>query len=89
MRIYTCIRAVFFLPLLIKIIVNVRSSARRIQQQSIDVNTNGNNNQLQPKLGRREISLMTQMIFMFSMFLLPSMFRSIQRKKPENTQSQL
>jgi len=73
MRIYTFIMAVF-VSLLINIILNVRifmhvrASIRRIQPQTIGINTEGDNNQY-PQIRRREISLLRQMIFMFSMFM--------------------
>jgi len=61
-------------PSIINIVLNilifiyVRTSSRRIQPQSIDPLTNGNNIQ-HVKLTRRDISLLWQMIFMFSMFI--------------------
>jgi hypothetical protein len=63
-----------FVPLIINTIFNglifkyVRASTRRVQPQNIDINTNSNNNQ-QPIISRREISLLKQMIFMFCAFI--------------------
>ena len=73
MRIYTFIMTVC-VPSLINTIVNVRifihvrSSARRVQPQTITTLTLGTNTQKQ-KIGRREISLLRQMIFMFTIFI--------------------
>jgi len=61
-------------PLLINTIFNVlifkyvRASTRRIRPQPISINANSNNNR-QPIISRREISLLKQMIFMFCVFI--------------------
>jgi hypothetical protein len=61
-------------PLIINTIFNVlifkyvRASTRRLQPQNIDINTTSNNNQ-QPIISRREISLLKQMILMFCAFI--------------------
>jgi len=61
-------------PLLINTIFNVlifkyvRASTRRVQPQISTINANANNNQ-QRIISRREISLLKQMIFMFSTFI--------------------
>ncbi len=74
MGIYTFI-TVAILPILTNIVLNififihVRNSSRRIQPQTISALTSGVNNQ-QPKISRRDISLLKQMIFMFIMFIL-------------------
>jgi hypothetical protein len=74
MRIYTCMMAIF-VPFLINIIINfriflyARSSARRVQPQAIRTVTTRNNNQ-QPIINRREISLLKQMIFIFTVFIV-------------------
>jgi len=74
MGIYTFITVVI-LPILTNIVLNififihVRNSSRRIQPQTISALTSGVNNQ-QPKISRRDISLLKQMIFMFIMFIL-------------------
>jgi uncharacterized membrane protein (DUF106 family) len=63
-----------FLPLLINIILNsiifvyVRSSSLRIHPQTSGPLTSVTNNQ-QPRITRRDISMLRQMIFMFSMFI--------------------
>ncbi len=63
-----------FVPLIINTIFNglifkyVRASTRRVQPQISGINTNSNNNQ-QPIISRREISLLKQMIFMFCAFI--------------------
>ena len=73
MGIYTLMMAVF-IPLLINIIIyirifiHIRSSIRRVQPQTTNSLTNANNIQ-QVKITRREISLVKQVIFMFTMFL--------------------
>ncbi|CAF1145532.1 unnamed protein product [Adineta steineri] len=73
MGIYTCIMAIF-VPALLNIILNtlifsyVRSSTRRIQPQSNNASTSGPNNQ-QPRMSRRDMSLLKQMLVMFSMFI--------------------
>jgi hypothetical protein len=60
---------------MINIIVNafifshVRSSSRRVNPQIISAITN-TVNAVQQKISRREISLLQQMIFMFSMFVI-------------------
>ncbi|CAF4385474.1 unnamed protein product, partial [Adineta steineri] len=46
----------------------VRSSTRRIQPQSNNASTSGPNNQ-QPRMSRRDMSLLKQMLVMFSMFI--------------------
>jgi len=58
-------------PLLINTVLNVRVFTRRIQPQSIDIVTNTNNNQQQqqPRISRRDILLLKQMIFMFCTFI--------------------
>jgi hypothetical protein len=73
MRIYTLILAVFvslFINIVLNILifVHVRNSTHRVQPQMTNTNANRENNQ-QPRIGRREISLLKQMIFMFSMFI--------------------
>jgi len=61
-------------PSLINAIVNVRiftyvrSSSRRVRPQAVPSMTNMINTQ-EPRISRREISLLRQMIFMFSMFV--------------------
>jgi hypothetical protein len=62
-------------PILINIVLNilifrhVRSSARRVQPaQSVITATTGNINQ-QQRISGREIALLRQMIFMFTMFI--------------------
>jgi len=62
-------------PIIINIVLNilifrhVRSSARRVQPaHSVITATNGNNNQ-QQKISGREIALLRQIIFMFTMFI--------------------
>jgi hypothetical protein len=73
MRIYTYVTSVW-VPLSINILlsvlifIHVRNSTRRVQPQTISTIENGNNNQ-QPKISRREMLLLRQMIFMFSMFI--------------------
>ncbi|CAF1117119.1 unnamed protein product [Adineta steineri] len=73
LTIYTLVIAAI-LPSLINIILNiiifshVRSSARRIHPQAISALTSDVTAQ-QPKISRREISLLRQMIFMFLMFI--------------------
>ncbi|CAF1132728.1 unnamed protein product [Adineta steineri] len=73
MGIYTCIMAIF-VPALLNIILNtlifsyVRSSTRRIQPRSNNASTSGLNNQ-QPRMSRRDMSLLKQMLVMFSMFI--------------------
>jgi len=63
-----------FVPLTINTIFNglifkyVRASTHRVQPQISGINTTSNNNQ-QPIIGRREISLLKQMIFMFCAFI--------------------
>jgi hypothetical protein len=47
---------------------HVRSSSRRIRPQAVLSVTNVINTQ-EPRISRREISLLRQMIFMFSMFV--------------------
>jgi len=62
------------LPSIINIIFNVlifknvRNSTRRVQQQPPSNVTNGNNNQ-GPRISRRDISLLKQMIVMFLLFV--------------------
>lgn len=74
MGIYTFITAVL-LPILINMILNicifihVRRSTRRIRSQTISSLPNGVNNP-QPKISRRDISLLKHMIFMFIMFIV-------------------
>ncbi len=74
MRIYTC-ASVTFVPSMINIIVNVlifshvRSSYRRVKPQIINAVTN-TVNVVQQKISRREIYLLRQMIFMFSIFVI-------------------
>ncbi len=73
MRIYTFTMAAI-VPSLINAIVNVciftyvRSSSRRVRPQTKTAVTNMINTQ-EPRISRREISLLRQMIFMFSMFV--------------------
>ncbi len=73
MEIYAVIMAAI-VPSLINTIVNVlifshvRSSSRRVQPQTVTSVTNVINTQ-EPRISRREISLLRQMIFMFSMFV--------------------
>ena len=73
MEIYTFIMSVI-VPSLINTIVNirifayVRSSSRRVRPQTVTVISNTINPQ-EPRISRREISLLRQMIFMFSMFV--------------------
>ncbi len=50
------------------IFVHVRSSSRRVRPQAVPSVTNISNTQ-EPRISRREISLLRQMIFMFSMFV--------------------
>ena len=52
----------------VRIFIYARSSARRVQPQTINTLTNVPNIQ-QAKISRREFSLLVQMIFMFSMFI--------------------
>jgi hypothetical protein len=52
----------------VRIFIYARSSTRRVQPQIINSLTNAPNIQ-QTKISRREISLLRQMIFMFSMFI--------------------
>lgn len=47
----------------------VRSSTRRIHPHMTNTNTNDNNAQ-HPRISRREIALLRQMIFMFMMFFI-------------------
>lgn len=74
MRIYTC-ALVTFVPSIINIIVNVfifihvRSSVRRVNPQ-INSAVPNTINAPQQKISRREISLLQQMTFMFSMFVV-------------------
>ncbi len=74
MRIYTT-ALVTFVPPMINIIVNVfifihvRSSSRRVNPQIISAVTN-TVNVVQQKISRREIYLLRQMIFMFSIFVI-------------------
>ncbi|UJR14415.1 hypothetical protein I4U23_001412 [Adineta vaga] len=75
LRIYTCVLAVC-LPVLINtslniiIFAHVRASTRRIQPQtSVSNATTGNQNR-QPKINRREIALLKQMIFMCTIFII-------------------
>jgi len=73
MRIYTFIMAVFVPSVInsvlnILIFIHVRSSSRRVQDQSAASVTNGNNTQ-HVKFNRRDLSLLRQMIFMFSIFI--------------------
>jgi len=63
-------------PIIINIVLNVlifrhvRSSARRVQPaHSVITATNGNNNQ-QQRISGREIALLRQMIFMFTIFIV-------------------
>ena len=71
---YTLVTGVA-LPLSVNITLNVliliyvRSSTRRVQARSTDPSSQINNNQ-QMKITRRDISLIKQMIFMFSMFVI-------------------
>ncbi|CAF1223958.1 unnamed protein product [Adineta steineri] len=73
MGIYTCTMAIF-VPALLNIILNtliftyVQSSTRRIQPQSNRASTSGPNNR-QPRMSRRDMSLLKQMLVMFSMFI--------------------
>ena len=50
------------------IFLYVRSSTRRVQPNSTTVSATGNSNR-QPTISRRDIALMTQMIYMFTMFI--------------------
>ncbi len=50
------------------IFVHVRSSSRRVRPQTVSAMTNMINTQ-ESRISRREISLLRQMIFMFSMFV--------------------
>ncbi|CAF1126739.1 unnamed protein product [Adineta ricciae] len=76
LSIYTFIVAVV-LPSLINIILNslifvhVRSSVRRVQPNIATAWTSGFNREQQqlPKISRREIALLRQMVFMFIMFV--------------------
>ena len=52
----------------VRILIHVRLSARRIHPQTITTLTPATNTQ-KPKISLREISLLRQMIFMFSMFI--------------------
>ncbi|CAF1363246.1 unnamed protein product [Adineta steineri] len=73
MRIYTLVMVVP-VPTLINTALNtgiflyVRSSTRRIQPQTMNVFTTGSINR-QPIISRRDIALMKQMIYMFTMFI--------------------
>ncbi|CAF0772539.1 unnamed protein product [Adineta ricciae] len=79
MTVYTLVTAVL-LPSLVNFILNsmifghVRSSTRRVQPQNPSawasrITTQQENRQQAPKISRREISLLRQMIFMFAMFI--------------------
>lgn len=74
MGIYTLITAVI-LPLLVNIVLNigifvhVRRSSRRVQHQGISTVTTGSHNK-QPRISRRDISVLKQMIFTYSMFVV-------------------
>ncbi len=73
MRIYTfiltvCVSLFINIILNILIFVHVRTSTRRVQPQMTITNINGENNQ-QPRITRREIFLLKQMIFMFCVFI--------------------
>jgi hypothetical protein len=74
MGIYTFITAVL-LPILINIVLNicifihVRNSSRRIQPLTVGTLISGVNNQ-QLRISRRDISLLKQMILIFTMFIL-------------------
>jgi hypothetical protein len=74
MGIYTLVTAVI-LPLLMNIVLNicifvyVRKSSNRVRAQDISAVTSGNHNQ-HPRISRRDISLLKQMIFIFTMFIV-------------------
>ncbi|CAF0859162.1 unnamed protein product [Adineta ricciae] len=79
MTVYTLVTAVV-VPSLVNFILNsmifghVRSSTRRVQPQNPSawasrITTQQENRQQAPKISRREISLLRQMIFMFAMFI--------------------
>lgn len=73
MGVYTFITAVI-LPIVLNILLNigiflhVRNSSLRIQPQTITAVTIGVHRQ-QPKISRRDIALLKQMLFMFTMFI--------------------
>lgn len=75
MGIYTLITAVI-LPILVNftlnicILVHVRKSSRRIQPQPISTLTSNITNNQPARISRRDISLLKQMIFMFTIFIL-------------------
>ncbi|CAF1147689.1 unnamed protein product [Adineta ricciae] len=80
MTVYTLVTAVL-LPSLVNFILNsmifghVRSSTRRVQPQNPSawasrITTQQENRQQAPKISRREISLLRQMIFMFAVYTL-------------------
>ncbi|CAF0736475.1 unnamed protein product [Adineta steineri] len=74
MQIYTCLTAVF-VPLFINMVLYVliflhaRSSSRRVHAQTLSMTTSNNVNIQQGSISRRDISLLRQMFFIFSMFI--------------------